>query len=197
MLTTRRRGLPDAPGSAAGVVSSGVSTNSNSCMILLFVLVTVLITVDRVVLAQRITFPIFRQQQALQIRMIPEANPEKVEDLALVPVRRAPDGNHGIELALGLGDSALQTHAQFPAQRMKMIDHFESRIGGIPVDGRDRTETNELLLVFKKAANVHDRGGINQNRKLAALGVAAGDGGRMILVEGGGYGKLTKRFREH
>src|SRR5271156_4715428 len=48
---------------------------------------------DVVVLAQRISHPLFGQQHAAQIRMAVKANPEHVENFALEPVRHGPDGN--------------------------------------------------------------------------------------------------------
>ena len=49
-------------------------------------------TLDGIVLAERMAFPVFRHHDARQVGMAIEANAEQVEDLALEEVRARPDG---------------------------------------------------------------------------------------------------------
>src|ERR1700692_704498 len=46
-----------------------------------------------IILAERVAFPIFREQQAAQVGVPFKPNAEEVEDLAFVPIRRRPNGN--------------------------------------------------------------------------------------------------------
>src|ERR1700745_2915022 len=64
----------------------------------------------RIVLAQRMAFPVVLHDQALQVGMAVEANAHQVELLALVPVRRRPhryDARHVVAVV----DPHLEAHA--------------------------------------------------------------------------------------
>src|SRR5262249_272418 len=50
--------------------------------------------VDAIILAQRMALPVIGQQDAPQVGMALEADPEHVEALALQPVRRGPERDH-------------------------------------------------------------------------------------------------------
>src|SRR5580658_8812596 len=54
------------------------------------------VSLNGIVLAQRMAFPVVRHQDAPQIWMAFELNPEKIEILALVPVRARPHGYHRV-----------------------------------------------------------------------------------------------------
>ncbi len=56
---------------------------------------------ERVIFPQRMSFPIRRQEQATQIRMIVEANAEQIENFALEPVRSRPDAGHAVYTLFG------------------------------------------------------------------------------------------------
>src|SRR5579872_1534138 len=83
MLRVIRRGAAGFSGSTAGACS--VATESSSRGRLL-IWVTVLVAVHRIILAQRVAFPVERHQDPHQIRMIAEADAEHVKHFALVPV---------------------------------------------------------------------------------------------------------------
>src|ERR1700722_18715786 len=57
--------------------------------------------VIEVVLAQRMSFERIVHQDAPQVRMALEDDPEHVEAFALEPVRRAPHSNHAVDPGLG------------------------------------------------------------------------------------------------
>src|SRR5271168_3695010 len=85
-----------------------------------------------VILAQRIAFPLVRQQDALQIRMPFENNSKHVEALALEPVRRRPhfaDARHRLVLAR----VSLQTHPLVLRERVQNQDHVEPLLAIWPV----------------------------------------------------------------
>ena len=71
-------------------------------------------------------FPIRRQQDAAQVRVIAEGHAEEIEDFALHPIRRRPDARHALDAAL-LIRRHLQTHALVRADRVEIIDHIEGR----------------------------------------------------------------------
>ena len=55
---------------------------------------------------------------------------------------------------------------------MQQVDDFEARIGWIPVDGGDRAEADEGLLVFKITAHLERSRRRDEKRRLVALVVA-------------------------
>src|SRR5438552_1213303 len=57
----------------------------------LFFLVRILVSVNRIVLAQGMSFPIRRHENALQIGVISEFDSKQVEHLTLVPIGAAPE----------------------------------------------------------------------------------------------------------
>src|ERR1019366_5953344 len=89
----------------------------------LLVSITVLVTVHRVIFPQRIAVPIRGIQNADQVRMIAEADPEHVEDFALIPIRSVPDGSRGVDLGIRSGratrEPALHAHTRVPLDRMQ------------------------------------------------------------------------------
>src|ERR1017187_6473696 len=109
-----------------------------------------------VILAQRMPFPIVRQHDTPQIRMVPEAHAEQIERFPLEPVRAAPHFRHGIDLRIAARQAALQAQPLIPVERVQMIHHLESRLRGIPVHAGDRTQAYKPLIVFQKPAHAHD-----------------------------------------
>ena len=69
----------------------------------------------------------------------------------------APDGGHRIDLRIRPAHAALQPQPLVTLDRVQMVDHFEARLGRIPVDGRDRAQAHELLVSFRKPAQIDDR----------------------------------------
>src|ERR1700676_242039 len=91
MLSVILRGRKSSSGGCAGVSASGVVMPGISPALILNS-----IPRDGIIFAQRITFPIVRQHDTAQIRMIAEPDAEQVEGLALIPVRAAPDHSDGV-----------------------------------------------------------------------------------------------------
>src|SRR5271165_5816029 len=73
---------------------------------------------NRVILAQRMAFPFVGQHDAAQVGMFQEAYAEQVEHLALIPVRGAPHGGHGIDNRVNSPQPAFQAHALLAVERM-------------------------------------------------------------------------------
>src|SRR2546421_3700520 len=57
----------------------------------LFFLVRILVSVNRIVLAQGMSFPIRRHENAFQIGVVSELDSKEVKHLALVPIGAAPE----------------------------------------------------------------------------------------------------------
>src|SRR5450631_950652 len=65
---------------------------------------------DGIVLAQRMTFPVIGHHDARKAGMAGEVDAEQVEDLALVKVRRWPDGSDGIKSEIDGVEQNGETH---------------------------------------------------------------------------------------
>jgi hypothetical protein len=111
MFSVMRRGAAFGDGflGAASVcyVSVFANTLSLHCSSL-FILIAVLVPVHRIILAQRMAFPIARHQDARRIGMIAETDAEHIEHFALIPVGGAPDTGDRIDLRLRFSEPAFQ-----------------------------------------------------------------------------------------
>src|SRR5579872_1356177 len=154
--------------SSVGFASSTPTCASSSCMVPLFVLVTVLVAVHRIIFAKRVAGPVGRHHDPAKVGMIGEADSKQIERLAFVPVRAAPDAGHGFDLGV-LADAALQPQPLVTRNGMKQVDHFEARIGWIPVDRGDSTDAVELVSVSQKTANVQDGCRSDEQRQFAVI----------------------------
>ena len=123
-----------------------------------------------------------------------EADAEQVEYFALVPVGAAPHGGDRFDRGIGAENPALQPHALLVFDGMEVIDHFEARLGGIAIDGRDGAEAHEFLVVFQKAADADDFGSGDLERQLAAIECADGDGVGVERLHRRSYGVLSQTF---
>src|SRR6185503_15194395 len=123
----------------------------------------------RIVLAQRMPFPILRQHDASELGMIAEADPKQVEHLALVPVGPAPDRCHGIDLWMVTRHPAFQPHPLVALQRVQVIDHLEAWLLGIPVDARHGAQSRKLLLVLQVPAHADDSIGRDFEREFSTI----------------------------
>src|ERR1035441_1388293 len=148
MFRVRLRGFALTASSGSGMTGVTVS--------LTFVPASNPIARYAVILAQRMPFPIVRQHDTPQIRMVPEAHAEQIERFPLEPVRAAPHFRHGIDLRIAARQAALQAQPLIPVERVQMIHHLESRLRGIPVHAGDRTQAYKPLIVFQKPAHAHD-----------------------------------------
>src|ERR1022692_2639711 len=111
---------------------------------------------DAVILAQRMPFPIVRQHDAAQIRMVPEPHAEQIECFPLELVRAAPHFRHGIDLRIAARQAALQAQPLVPVERVQMINDFEARLGRIQVHAGNCAQAHKTQVVLQKPANAHD-----------------------------------------
>ena len=74
------------------------------------------------------TFPIVWHQDPPQVRVPFETNPEQIEILALVPIRRRPYGRNRRRRGIASRHANFQAHALATVQRKKVIIHFEARL---------------------------------------------------------------------
>src|ERR1700754_3768766 len=139
--TSSRRNTPCVDGCCGPIeivicVSSGRSTTSNCGGMLttddtdkLRLLQTIwLVTSQRKILAQRVSLPIVRQQNAAQIRMSVEDDAKQIKRLALVPIRGAPHAGNGRHVRVFFTQHDLQTHAMMFCSGEEMIIDFETRV---------------------------------------------------------------------
>src|SRR5580658_5248065 len=99
----------------------------------LFIGVAVLVAVDRIIFAQRMTVPIERHQNARHVRMIAEGDAEQIEHLAFMPVGGAPDAINGVDLGTRAMHFAFDAQARIPFNRVQEIDDLKSRLRRMPV----------------------------------------------------------------
>jgi len=121
-------------------------------------------------------FPVVRQHDAAKIGVVVERNTEKIEDFALVPVGRAPDGCYGIDSGRGAADANLEAQAFVAGKRVQVINDFEARINGITIYRSDRAEADEAEVLFELGANFDDFRGLDFERQLAAVVFARDNG---------------------
>src|SRR5207244_4178441 len=90
---------------------------------------------ELVILAQRMPFPIFRKQDAPQVRVAGKPDAAKVVDFALVPVSDAPNAGHGRHVrqiaglvALPARQDKFDGEAVLVRETLQMIDHLQVRL---------------------------------------------------------------------
>src|SRR3982751_4323511 len=112
-----------------------------------------------VVLAQRVPDELGVHENPAQVRVALEAHTVKVVRLALVPVRALPDGAERVDRRIALGATAVQAHAVLEADRVKMEDDVEARLGAEPVDARQVDEHLHLRrgIVAEERADLQPR----------------------------------------
>src|ERR1700723_3050085 len=89
---------------------------------------------DVVILAQRISYPLFGQQNAPQIRVAVKSNAKHVENFALKPVRYRPDGNDCVHCFV-FAEVGFQTQPLVLREGIEIGDEIESLLAFGPVDG--------------------------------------------------------------
>src|ERR1039457_5958191 len=163
MFRDRLRGFAPETSTAADS-GMGVATVS-----LTFVPASNTIARYAVILAQRVPFPIVRQHDTAQIRMVPEPHAEQIECFPLEPVRAAPHFRHGIDLRIPPRQAALQAQPLVPGERGQMINDFEARLGPVQVHAGNCAQAHKTQVVFQKTANAHDLFGSDLDRQLAPV----------------------------
>src|ERR1035437_6132815 len=113
--------------------------------------------------------------------MVEEADTEEVEHFALVPVGAAPDPGDGIDYGIHAREAALEAQPLITLDAVQVVDDFEARLGGVAVDGGDRADADEFLIVLEESANAGDFGRSDFQRQLAMFALAAVNG---VGIEG-------------
>ena len=140
-------------------------------------------------------FPFVRQHDAAQVGMIEEANPEEIEDFALVPVGAAPDTGDRFNRRLRAGQAALQPQTFVAFDGVKMIDQLKTRFSRLAIHGGDRAEADELLIVLQESADAGDLRGLNFQGEFAEAEFATRNGVGIEGFQRGSYGILFEVFR--
>src|SRR5579862_9561760 len=83
-------------------------------------------------------------QDAAQVGMSLEVDPEHVEAFALQPVRRAPYSDHAVDPRIGPVDANLDADAMRQGERVELIDNVETRFAIEPIDSGQVGEEIEL-----------------------------------------------------
>src|SRR5262245_50933770 len=79
---------------------------------------------QRIVLAQRVAYPVVRSEDTAQVGMVGERDPEEVIDLALTPVGVSKQPREGRD-ALALPDAHAHKQARVARQRVEVVEHLE------------------------------------------------------------------------
>lgn len=104
-------------------------------------------SVDGIIFSQRVSFPINRHHDPLQVRMITKRNAKKIEDFTLVPVRASPDRCDGIQFN-GLAKPYAQAESGRVPNRVEKIDDLKSRLAGPPINPGYCAQTLESGFLF-------------------------------------------------
>src|SRR5215467_14676642 len=136
MLRVMRRS-PDEASASGSAVAIGLRGSS------LMIRRSYSVAGHRVVFPQRMSFPIIWHQDAPQIRMIPELDPEQVECFPLKPVGRAPDTGNRVDFRILAAQPALQPQTLVTSDRLQVIDHLEAGFGRIQIHSRQGTQPLE------------------------------------------------------
>ena len=84
--------------------------------------------------------------------MLIETNAEQVEDFTLEEVRARPDRRKRIDVGIGPGEPDLQSQILLISCREKLVDDFEARLAGIPVEAGDVGQRVVLQLSDRSSA---------------------------------------------
>ncbi len=128
---------------------------------------------------------------AAKVRVVVEGNAEEIENFALIPVGRAPDGCNGIDRRGGTADANFEAQTFVAGKRVQVVDDLKAGLDRVTVDGGDSAEADEVEVAFEFGANFDDFCGLDFERELAAV-VFARDNG--VGYQGGGR-KFCYGFR--
>src|SRR5258708_18450422 len=129
------------------------------------------VTLHRIILAQRVTFPIFGHEEAPQIRMPRESHSKEVENFALKVIRPRPDRRNRFDSRAGTIQANLQPDALLFGNRKQVIDDFKPGLSRIPVHARtDGKEVESALrIVPQQRASLADVLPVDVDRHLVAI----------------------------
>jgi hypothetical protein len=122
-----------------------------------------------------------------------KVDPKQVGYFTLVPVGGAPDTGNGFDFGVLTSDSAFQPKALSSGNRMEMVDHLETRLDRIAINGCDIAQPDEIQLRFQLAADFDDTGRFDLQSEFSAI-VFSGDDG---IRDCDRRGKFVERFRKH
>src|SRR3989442_13267781 len=102
-----------------------------------------------VVLPQRVALPVLAEEDAPQVRVPVEDQPEQVVALALVPVRTAVEAGERRTMDPAGAEPALRRHGETRVEILDAAEHFEPLL--LPVRGRQPVEVETAQLVLGEA----------------------------------------------
>src|SRR5579864_3908042 len=136
-----------------------------------------------IVLAQGMSFPGFRHQDAAEIGVTIEGDAQQIPGLPLMPVGRRPDAGQAGNVRIGHGGGCFDSNPGFVLQGPHFPDHSEAWIARRPVDGRGIEEVVEAFLVLEVARHLDDGLGRDDDTEVAAEFRALGQGIRKTLAD--------------
>ena len=127
---------------------------------------------SRVLLAQRVTLPMRRRENAAQVRMSLEVDAEHVVRLAFVPVGYRVDARDGRHARILLGQRRLDPQVRVVGQGNQVIKHGEAGIRlavaefpGAFIDGGEVEQQFVALLVLETAHDLRHMGPLHPQRR--------------------------------
>ena len=146
-----------------------------------------------VVLAERMTFPIFWAEDATQVRMIREVDADEIVGFAFVPIGDAPDVRDARNFRQLTGDAvppARQLHLQFAPVAMRVavevIDDFDVRlarslllgVGLQPVGTSEIIQRieHDVFVVMQELRDIGDPVGSDLDPRVFDAGLEFADG---------------------
>src|SRR5712671_6359277 len=116
------------------------------------------VALHRIVLTERMAFPVLRHQQPPQIRMPRKSNPKQIENLALKIIRSRPERRQGLDRRTGAIEPNLQSHPLLLRNGQQMINQLKPGFGRIPIHACDIGKKIEraLRVIAQKCARLAD-----------------------------------------
>src|SRR4051794_41138938 len=127
-------------------------------------------------------------EDASEVRMPPEGDPEKVIDLALLRLRRREKLNTGIDLrqaVAGVGEHRFDPDTLDPVAVDQLVVDAEARFGGQVVGGVEAGEEVVALarLLLQPAQHLKHASGVDDQRRLAAVEGGGEDGAGAVTID--------------
>src|SRR5258708_6791287 len=122
---------------------------------------------EREVLTQRVPFPVWRQKEPSQIRVIAKTNTKKIKHFAFQPIRCRPYSCHTRHTGF-IGSRNFQTNPFVSRNREKIIDDLKWCLIVWIVDTSKIREIikRSFLVTFEEVANINDALPIYSDREL-------------------------------
>src|ERR1051325_6781110 len=98
-----------------------------------------------------------------------KTNAHHIVNLALVPIRRAPDANHSRQLRLFFAHACLQPQMRLRLHAVKLVNDRPARVFAVVIDTRNIEQHVEAKRLFRELADLCDTLGIRHDQsRLAA-----------------------------